>query len=333
MDNLAVPPGVIVALRKANIHSIPAIMEYSNGDLMRKTGLNETQVRGLVEIASESVLSRFERLTAFDMYHTVPAHKLTSGCPLIDVHLQGGFLPRVLTEIAGTSGAGKSQLCLQLSLTVQLPLRVGGFGGRSVYISTECAIPSGRLKQLATVLSLKHTQMKVKELMDGVLVHHCATVQNLRSLLNNELQLLLKLNSDIKLLIIDSLAALFRVEYNKDESNNRTNDLKSIGATLHNLINQYGLTVICTNQMTADFSTNSAQPALGLMWSHMINMRLVLTRDESVDNMAGFCPFGNPVPRIMKTSLAPHIPDKSINYYIDDEGLHGLEDINCEMLD
>jgi DNA-repair protein XRCC3 len=55
--------------------------------------------------------------------------RLTTGCSSIDQVLEGGLLSRGVTEIAGESGAGKTQLCLQLCLTVQLPQTHGGFEG------------------------------------------------------------------------------------------------------------------------------------------------------------------------------------------------------------
>ena len=42
-------------------------------------------------------------------------------------HLSGGLLSRGITEIAGESASGKTQLCMQLCLTVQLPHELGGF--------------------------------------------------------------------------------------------------------------------------------------------------------------------------------------------------------------
>ena len=48
------------------------------------------------------------------------------GCALLDSTLRGGLLVPGLTEVAGTSAAGKTQLSLQLSLTAQLPHTHGG---------------------------------------------------------------------------------------------------------------------------------------------------------------------------------------------------------------
>ena len=39
--------------------------------------------------------------------------RLSLGCPALDAATQGGLLTRQLTEIAGESGSGKTQLCLQ----------------------------------------------------------------------------------------------------------------------------------------------------------------------------------------------------------------------------
>ena len=40
-------------------------------------------------------------------------------------------------EIAGKAGLGKTQICLQLCATVQVPAELGGLGGRAVYLDTE----------------------------------------------------------------------------------------------------------------------------------------------------------------------------------------------------
>ena len=49
----------------------------------------------------------------------------------------GGIISRGITEIAGESASGKTQLCMQLCLTVQLPLQLGGLNGGTFYTSTD----------------------------------------------------------------------------------------------------------------------------------------------------------------------------------------------------
>lgn len=327
-----VPPAVSLALKRAKLTSISSILEYSNGDLIRRTGLNEIQVQELVQMSSEAILSHTVPLTALDISQKVH-QKLSVGCPIIDHWLDGGLLPFCLTELAGTSAAGKTQFCLQLALTVQLPsLEYGGFSGRAVYVSTEGALPIGRLKEMAQSMTRKCPHFKVDNLMDGILLQHCATIQELKVLLSHEILTLLQQSTDIKLLIIDSLAALFRVEYQTIEDPIRAQDLKSIGKSLHWLMYEHKLTIVCTNQMTGDVSTGTNCPALGTLWTNMVHMRLILLREEEVNDNAQFGAGVNPVSRTMKVDFAPHLPNKVMQYYIDEEGVCGIDIINSEFL-
>lgn len=41
------------------------------------------------------------------------------------------------TELCGVPGIGKSQLCMQFALDVQIPELFGGNGAETVYIDTE----------------------------------------------------------------------------------------------------------------------------------------------------------------------------------------------------
>ena len=54
--------------------------------------------------------------------------RLSFGCPVLDRALGHGVLMPGLTELVGTSKAGKIQLSLQICLMVQLPTRRGGLG-------------------------------------------------------------------------------------------------------------------------------------------------------------------------------------------------------------
>lgn len=59
------------------------------------------------------------------------------------------------TRTAGEAAASKTQLCLQLLLTAQLPREYGGLGGSAVYVHTEGEPALKRLHQLARFLPLR----------------------------------------------------------------------------------------------------------------------------------------------------------------------------------
>lgn len=44
-------------------------------------------------------------------------------------NVSGGLLTKGITEIVGESASGKTQVCLQLCLCVQLPVKYGGLAG------------------------------------------------------------------------------------------------------------------------------------------------------------------------------------------------------------
>lgn len=329
MDHLPVPPNVLQALRKAKLLTVESILEYSQGDLERRTGLKSTQIQSLLEVASETILSQTTPLSALSLHQeslsTPNQGRLSTGCPLIDEYLHGGLLPRAINEIAGTSGAGKTQLCLQLSLTVQLPRHQGGLQGKAVYVSTEGALPSGRLQHLSQSVARRHTTA-AGTLTDHILIHHCPTVAALLGLLQHGLPALLQQNRDVRLIVLDSLAALFRSEYSWTQMSSKTDHIKRVGLLLRGLLEHHDVTVVCTNQMTTDPDTGTPKPALGFLWSNMVLMRLVLLRDETVDGAEDLRPSSGPVPRYLRVEFAPHLPPTHCYYYIDNDGVHGLDD-------
>lgn len=98
-----------------------------------------------------------------------PWNYLSTGCSSIDKILHGGIPLNGITEICGCSGAGKTQLCLQLALTVQLPKELGGLGKCAAYIYTEGTFPIKRLAELASFMQDKYNTISFK---DNVFIHH-----------------------------------------------------------------------------------------------------------------------------------------------------------------
>lgn len=61
-----------------------------------------------------------------------PGLRLGVGCVLLDDLLRGGLPVRGITELSGQSGAGKTQLALQLCLCVQYPTHYGGLNSGNI---------------------------------------------------------------------------------------------------------------------------------------------------------------------------------------------------------
>lgn len=80
---------------------------------------------------------------------------------------------------------------------------------------------------------------------------------DLRNIITHRLPVLLN-RGGIKLVIIDSIAALFRVEYSLGETSKRAKILRSSGAQLHKLSNLYSIPVVCVNQVCVWYFTYPA---------------------------------------------------------------------------
>lgn len=53
----------------------------------------------------------------------------------------------------------------------------------------------------------------------------------------------------VKLVVVDSIAGLFRSDYDPGDAVNRAKDLQVVGGQLHKLAEQFHLAVICVNQV------------------------------------------------------------------------------------
>ncbi|KAF8923731.1 DNA repair protein xrcc3 [Dissophora ornata] len=289
--------------------------------------------------------------TALDLLHE--EHWLSLGDPILDTALGGrGFMTRGITEVAGESAVGKTQLCLQLCLAVQLPLHLGGLDGSAVWLSTEGKFPYGRLESMIGYFVAKHKEalpeLDADQIRDNIYFDSMADQETQLHIFNYQLPILIHdshilseedegeasqkepatdrdddglkwpRKKPVKLVIIDSITNNFRSELNvsatADQPGNqgdnagfrtsilqRSADICEIGLRLRTLADQYGLTVICVNQVTDVFTPEATalsfgaqaepstfqslgdpmklkKPALGLVWENTINARVVLQR-------------------------------------------------------
>ncbi|XP_022108570.1 DNA repair protein XRCC3-like [Acanthaster planci] len=351
MDDLELNPRILAAVRKANLVSFPAILNLSSADVERRTKLSANDVRILLQTISRRVFKN-PSATALELYQgTCPkslrVSSLSTGCEVLDAFLRGGILSPGITEIAGESAAGKTQLCMQLCLSVQRSTVNGGLDGGAVYICTEDVFPSKRLHQLIENFQKRLSATKYHQLKlgDNIFIEHLSERDQLVHCIQYRIPLLLK-QSRVKLIVVDSLAALFRCEFSPREAARRARHLQTLGAQLHRLSWLHDVPVVCVNQVTANMSNNSSShsnqcqliPALGLAWSNLVQTRLMLGRTNyklSSFDAAGHQPqpadtertvpetAGVPV-RTMEVVFAPHLPNDTCYFVVEAAGVRGL---------
>lgn len=180
--------------------------------------------------------------------------------PRIDHALRGGFRPGHVSEIAGESAVGKTQLVLGLLLSVQLP-PPRGLGKSAMYISTEDNLSTRRLSEmLASHPEYQKLPPNSRPTMDQV---HTVTANNLAAqehLIQYRLPVAMP-RMNIGLVILDSVAANFRAEHETHTSAglvDRAADLMHLGNSLRRIAMEFNAVVIVTNQVSDRFDDQGA---------------------------------------------------------------------------
>lgn len=254
-----------------------------------------------------------------------------------------------ITEMFGESGTGKTQLCLQLSLLAQFPYALGGLIGSTIYVNTECAFPLRRLNQMVSTFSSTVEEIVVGNPCDDIYVTECHDAPHLLIVLDNAEKLIRSSTTrlPVKLLVIDSIASLFRSQFNCTPTDmiNRSALFFRIAGRLKELAFRFGLVVIVTNQVVdfigsetslagfkvgdvGKFFTSGRRicPALGLAWANCVNTRVFLSKCG--DGETALFEDGTPM-RKCEIVFSPHLPHASCLYGIKRDGVSGVTPSLC----
>ncbi|XP_061468254.1 DNA repair protein XRCC3 [Rhineura floridana] len=347
-DQLDMNPRVIAAIKKANIKSIKEILSLSGADLQRLTKLSSMDVQYLLRTVS-GALRKNSVLTALQLFqdknHNTSQHqRLSLGCPVLDSLLRGGIPRTGITEISGKSSVGKTQIGLQLCLSVQYPYKYGGLESGAVYICTEDVFPNKRLQQLIEQQPTLRDYVppdvvqKIK-FGNGIFVEHAADLDTFHECVTQRINLLIS-RGMVRLVIVDSIAALFRCEFGAKDSVLKAKYLQMFGAKLRRLSSKFRTPIVCINQVTDTMderggavqnslgcTTKSIVPALGITWSNQLLMRVMASRtiDLLPASEDALHSHGSAL-RTLRVIFAPHLPQSFCYYTVNLEGVKGIKE-------
>jgi DNA repair protein RAD57 len=159
-----------------------------------------------------------------------------------------------------SSGAGKTQLLLTLLLASQLP-PPHGFAKSAVYISTEAVLATTRLAQLlSSHPALASLAADQKPSLSRILSIQTPDLESQEHILRYQLPVAIKKHG-VGLVILDSVAANYRAEFEKQGARNgaasmakRGTQLVQLGALLRELARTEGVTVVVANQVADRFA-------------------------------------------------------------------------------
>ena len=291
-------------LEEAGYSTLEAIAVASPQELSTAVGIPLATAQRIIRAAREALDLRLK--TALELKRERAAvRKITTGSRNLDALLGGGVETRTITEFFGEYGTGKTQLCHQLSVNVQLPPEKGGLNGKAVYIDSEGTFRWERIESMSRALGLDPD-----EVMGNIFYiravnsdHQMAIVDELFDLVPKE---------GIKLIVIDSVTGHFRAEYiGREHLAQRQQKLNKHLHQLMRLAEIYNVAVIVTNQVMARpdvFYGDPTQAVGGHVLYHAPGVRVQLRRSR-----------GNR--RIARVVDAPHLPEGEAIFIITEEGI------------
>ncbi|XP_031427152.1 DNA repair protein RAD51 homolog 3 [Clupea harengus] len=209
-------------------------------------------------------------------------------CSALDSALGGGVPVGKTTEVCGAPGVGKTQLCVQLAVDVQIPVCLGGQGGQALYLDTEGSFLVQRAADVAqaavehcTLLAHDHEQQAalkdftVENILSRLWLVRCHDYVELLAHCYLLPDFLTK-HPEVQLVVIDSIAFPFRHDF--EDFSQRTRLLNGLAQQLIQLATEHSVAVVLTNQMTTKVWNGQSKlvPALGESWGHAATQRLIL---------------------------------------------------------
>ncbi len=277
---------------------------------MEPCGVSEKKAFQIIEAARSSIGISFVRADElYKMRQTVL--RLTTGNKGLDRMVGGGLETQTITEFYGEYGSGKSQICHQLCVNVQLPPERGGLGGAALYVDTENTFRLERIVQMANFLGLDPNQV-----VKNIIYAEAYTSDHQMFLLENADEII-KANN-VKLIIVDSLTAHFRSEYiGREMLAPRQQKLNKHMHKLIGLARAFNAVAVVTNQVMAKpdvFFGDAVHPIGGHIVGHTSHTRIYLRRASH-----------GPV-RIARLVSSPYLPDGEEIFKVTENGVEEVSE-------
>jgi DNA repair protein RadA len=313
-DLPGIGPATAQRLRELGFHTIESLATATAREL-ETAGVGEKKALDVIRAARGGIELSFIRADEL-MKMRQNVLRLTTGSKAIDTLLDGGLETQTIIEFFGEFGSGKSQICHQLCVNVQLPPERGGLAGGALYIDTENTFRTERIVKMA-----EHLGLDSNEVVRNIIFAEAYNSDHQIFLLDNADKVIKENN--VRLIIIDSLTAHFRSEYIGRET--LAERQQKINRHMHRLIRlaqAFNAVAVVTNQVMAKpdvFFGDAVHPVGGHIIAHTSHTRFYLRKASR-----------GPV-RIARLVSSPQLPEGEVAFKITVNGVEDLtEDESAE---
>jgi DNA repair protein RadA len=308
-DLPGIGPALSQKLRELGFNTVESLATATAKEL-GPAGIGEKKALQIIRKARSSIALSFIRADELlKMRQTVL--RLTTGSKMLDELLGGGIETQTITEFYGEYGSGKSQMCHQLCVNVQLPPERGGLGGAALYIDTENTFRTERIVQMA-----RHLGLDPEEVVKNIVFAEAYTSDHQMFLVDNADKVVKE--NGIRLIIVDSLTSHFRSEYlGREMLAERQQKLNKHLHKLIRLARAFNAVAIVTNQVMSKpdvFFGNAVHPVGGHIVAHTSHTRIFLRKSAR-----------GPV-RIARLVSSPYLPEGERIFKITENGMEDVKE-------
>lgn len=281
-DLPGIGPTTAEKLKASGIDTLDKVAGMSPHELNELTGISVAAAEKAIQSAKES--TTLEYTSGQEVYRQrKEVGKISTGSSELDSLIGGGLETHSITETYGRFASGKSQIGFQVSVNVQLPKEKGGLEGSVLFIDTEGTFRPERIESIA-----KAAGLDVEQALENILVVRATTTQQQVLTLDRADKLILEKN--VKLIVVDSLTALFRSEFvGRGALGERQQKLNQHIHRLQILADKYGLAVYITNQVMDNpgiLFGDPTTPIGGNVLAHAATTRLYLKKSKEDKRIA-----------------------------------------------
>ena len=306
-DLPGVGPATAQKLRELGFNTVESLATATIKEL-EPAGIGEKKAADLIRVARSSISVSFIRADEL-LRQRQNVARLTTGSKAIDEILGGGLETQTITEFYGEYGSGKSQLCHQMCVNVQLSPEKGGLSGGALYVDTENTFRTERIVQMA-----QHLGLNPEEVVKNIIYADAYTSDHQMFLLENADKVVKENN--IRLIIVDSLTAHFRSEYlGREMLAERQQKLNKHMHRLIRLARAFNAVAVVTNQVMAKpdvFFGDAVHPIGGHIVAHTSHTRIYLRKSSRGPT------------RIARLVSSPYLPEGERVFRVTENGVEDL---------
>jgi DNA repair protein RadA len=307
LEDLEIGSAIAKKLRELGFHTVESLAMATAKEL-EQAGIGKTNAEKLIRKARSCMPLQFIRGDELvKMRQNVL--RLTTGSSMLDKLLGGGIESQSITEFYGEYGSGKSQICHQLCVNVQLPPEQGGLGGAALYIDTENTFRTERIFQMA-----KNLGLDPEEAIKNIIFAEAYTSDHQIFLLENADKVIKE--NGVRLIIVDSLTSHFRSEYlGREMLAERQQKLNKHMHRLIRLARGFNAAAVVTNQVMSKpdvFFGDAVHPVGGHIVAHTSHTRVFFRKSAR-----------GPV-RIARLVSSPYLPEGEGIFKISERGIEDV---------